>query len=76
MTLLFDLLVIAFLLSVAGYCFSWGIGAWGLASRGWYASRWRVVQVRLLAIWAFLIGLYNLVFGLMKVWFTIEGYLV
>ena len=76
MTLLFDLLVIVFLLSVAGFCLSWGWECLGLVSRGWYVGRWSRGVMRLLAIWAILLGLYNLVYGLMKVWFTIEGYLV
>ena len=75
MTLIFDLLVIAFLLSVAGFCLSWGIGAWGLVSRGWYVARWQRAAMRFLAIWAILIAIYNAVYGLMKVWFTIEGYI-
>lgn len=76
MTLLFDLLVIAFLLSVAFFCIDWGIGAWGLVSQGWYAAWWQRAAMRFLAIWAILLGLYNLVYGLMKVWFTIEGYII
>lgn len=65
-----DLLVIAFLLSVAMICMDWARIRWHWTYEGKHKRRWYW-----LALWGFLLGLYNLVYGVMKIWFTIEGML-